>query len=154
MKNLKLTLKAWPVITLLTIGFCFLTQFVARFFGIDLPDQANVELVKRYAGWNWTFVSLCTQAVIIMPALEECVFRLPIRWLRNTVWIFIFSALFSAAHYLSQPWPDAAFLALFFFGLAQCWLYKKTQHLWCTMLNHGLFNLTNLLLLFIIPEAA
>ena len=66
----------------------------------------------------------------------------------------IFSAaLFSAAHYLQFPFPDDAFLALFFFGLAQCWLYTKTDRLWCAMLNHGLFNLTNLILLFLLPEA-
>ena len=62
------------------------------------------------------------------------------------------SALFAAAHYIAQPWPDAAFLALFFFGLAQCGLYRKTGRLWCAMLNHALFNLTNLVLLFILPE--
>ena len=52
----------------------------------------------------------------------------------------------------AQPWPDAAFLALFFFGLAQCWLYRKTDHIWCAILNHGLFNLTNLVLLFLLPQ--
>ena len=62
------------------------------------------------------------------------------------------SALFSAAHYIAQPFPDAAFLALFFFGLAQCWLYRKTDRIWCAMLNHFLFNLTNLVLLFVVPE--
>ena len=66
--------------------------------------------------------------------------------------IVISSALFSAAHYISQPFPDAAFIALFFFGLAQCWLYAKTDRLWCPMLNHFLFNLTNLVLLFVVTE--
>ena len=37
---------------------------------------------------------------------------------------------------------------------AQCWLYKKTGRLWCPVLNHALFNLTNLILLFILPEPA
>ncbi len=184
MKNLKFTLKAWPVIAAATIGLCYLTQLVAKWFGIELPDQANIELVKRYAGWNRTFILLCAQVIILMPAIEElifryCLFRLPIkvgralRAHRNhdsaetaplndcgeagvlalplTV-ATISSILFSAAHYLFQPWPDAAFIALFFFGLAQCWLYKKTARLWCAILNHGLFNLTNLVLLFILPE--
>ena len=185
MNNLKFTFKSWPVIALATIGLCYLTQTVAKWFGIELPDQANIELVKRYAGWNRTFILLCAQVIILMPAIEElifryCLFRLPIkvgralRARRNhdtakiaptndygeagvlalplTAATFS-SALFSAAHYLFQPWPDAAFIALFFFGLAQCWLYRKTGHLWCTILNHGLFNLTNLVLLFILPEA-
>ena len=181
---LLLTLKAWPVIAAATIGLCYLTQTVAKWFGIELPDQANIELVKRYAGWNRTFLILCAQVIILMPAIEElifryCMFRLPIkvgralRARRNQnkavtaplddcgeagvlalpLTAAISSALFSAAHYLAQPWPDAAFIALFFFGLAQCWLYKKTARLWCAILNHGLFNLTNLVLLFVLPES-
>ena len=178
--KLRLTLKAWPVITAATVGLCYLTQTVAKWFGIELPDQANIELVKRYAGWNRTFILLCAQVIILMPAIEELIFRyllfkLPLRILHKrgggtpppqtfiltsgrgrpaTKFMAVFSSiLFSAAHYLAQPWPDAAFLALFFFGLAQCWLYRKTDRLWCAILNHGLFNLTNLVLLFVLPEA-
>ena len=177
MKSLRLTLKAWPVIAIATIGLCYLTQLVAKSFGIELPDQANIELVKRYAGWNKTFILLCAQVLVLMPAVEELIFRflifkLPTRKLAKfrrfadspdsliakpsiTKFVAVFSSiLFSAAHYIFQPFPDSAFLALFFFGLSQCWLYRKTDHLWCAILNHGLFNLTNLVLLFILPEAA
>ena len=181
--NLNLTLRAWPVIALATIGLCFLTQTVAKWFGVELPDQENIDIVRRCAGWNLTFALLVLQVIAIMPALEECIFRwlfvmLPQRLLDkrratrdanrpgtedratshsairlfNYSTVLISSALFSAAHYLSQPWPDAAFLALFFFGLAQCWIYRKTERLWCPILNHALFNLTNLVLLFIVPE--
>ena len=175
--RLRLTLKAWPVIAIATIGLCYLTQTVAKGFGIELPDQANIELVKRYAGWNRTFLVLCAQVIILMPAIEELIFRyllfkLPTTKLAKfrrftdspdsliakpsiTKFVAVFSSiLFSAAHYIVQPWPDAAFIALVFFGLAQCWLYRKTSRLWCAILNHGLFNLTNLVLLFILPEAA
>ena len=172
MSSLKLTLRSCPMIALATIGLCYLTQTVAKLFGIELPDQANIELVKRYAGWNKTFILLCAQVLVLMPAIEELIFRyllwrLPTRALakgretedgRRTIvagaMAVASSILFSAAHYIFQPWPDAAFIALFFFGLAQCWLYRKTDRLWCAMLNHGLFNLTNLVLLFILPEAA
>ena len=75
MKSLKFTLKAWPVIALATIGLCYLTQTVAKWFGIELPDQANIELVKRYAGWNRTFIFLCAQVLVLMPAIEELIFR-------------------------------------------------------------------------------
>ena len=102
--------------------------------------------------------------------LEEIIFRwllwrLPaklsrrIRWRTPSVgrWpvaaaAVLSSSLFSAAHYITQPFPDAAFIALFFFGLAQCWLYTKTNRLWCPALNHMLFNVTNLILLFVIPQ--
>ena len=178
MKSLKLTLKAWPVIAAATIGLCYLTQTVAGWFGIELPDQANIDLMKRYAGWNLTFLSLCVQVIVLMPAIEEVIFRwllwrLPVRTLDRRhetegeielkteggrrirtagIVAVVSSAFFSGAHYFFQPFPDSAFIALVFFGLAQCWLYLKTDHLWCAMLNHGLFNLTNLVLLFILPN--
>lgn len=156
MKSLKFTLKVWPVVTAVTIGLCYLTQFIAKLFGIDLPDQANIALVRSLAGWNLKFILVSAQVVLLMPILEEVVFR----WLfwraprpgRPLLAAALSAALFAAAHYICQPWPDAAFLALFFFGLAQCWLYAKTNHLWCAMLNHALFNLTNFVLLLIIPE--
>ena len=190
MKSLKLTLKAWPVIAAATIGLCYLTQTVAGWFGIELPDQQNIDIVRRCGQHAFdslknfgVFAFLCAQVIILLPAVEELVFRgllfkLPrhlvdkkrgsgipsaseergsgvlTACLKLAPWAIFSSALFSAAHYLAQPWPDAAFLALFFFGLAQCWLYRKTDRIWCAMLNHGLFNLTNLILLFIIPESA
>ena len=170
--KLKFTLKAWPAIAALTIGLCYLTQVVAGWIGIELPDQANLELVRKWAGWNKVFISLCVQVLVIMPAIEETVFRwllfkLPMQLTRRLLGgqgtgdarrgvavlvPLVSSALFSAAHYIAQPWPDAAFIALFFFGLAQCWLYAKTERLWCPMLNHFLFNLTNLVLLFFLPQ--
>jgi hypothetical protein len=44
--KLKFALKAWPVIAAATIGLCFLTQGVAKLFGIDLPDQHQVEALR------------------------------------------------------------------------------------------------------------
>ena len=163
-ENLKKTLKAWPVITVLTIALHYLTQLVAEWIGIKLPDQANLELVRKYIGRNMTFVLLCVQVLVIMPAIEEFVFRwllfmLPARVAAKRAWqpmadtaAVVSAALFSAAHYIVQPFPDAAFLALFFFGLAQCWLYRKTDRIWCPMLNHFLFNLTNIILLVVLPQ--
>ena len=163
MKNLKFTLKAWPVIALATIGLCFITTLVAKLFGVTLNDQASLDFVKRMAGWNWPFAQVLLMVLVFAPVGEELVFRgllwrLPAwgnRWL-SVVLAVLSSALFSAAHYLQMPWPDNAFLALFFFGLAQCWLYRKAgkwHGIWCPMLNHALFNLTNLVLLFTVPES-
>ena len=158
--KMKFTLKAWPLITAATIGLCFLTQAVAKRFCIDLPDQQNVEIVRSWMVHAFdspknftTCVMLLAQVLVVLPAIEEAIFRLPTRWLRHPAWIVLFSALFSAAHYISQPFPDAAFIALFFFGLAQCWLYRKTERIWCPMLNHTLFNLTNIVLLFVVPAS-
>ena len=157
--KLKTTVKAWPVIALMTIALCFLTQQAAKLFGIELPEQANLEIVKRMAGFNWNFALLVLQIIVILPVIEELIFRLPMKftrkWKRNFQFVFAaaLSALFSAAHYIVQPFPDSAFIALFAFGIAQCWLYRKTESIFCPMLNHALFNLTNLVLLFIVPNA-
>ena len=169
------TLKAWPVIALATIGLCYLTQTVAGWFGVTLPDQQNIEVVRRcltqaFASSKHFGVAafLVLQVVVLLPAVEELVFRGLLFRLPQWAWrkgfdyfsirpfdysIILFSSLlFSAAHYLAQPWPDAAFLALFFFGVVQCGLYQKTGRIVCAMLNHALFNLTNLVLLFVLPE--
>ena len=175
-ENLKTTLKAWPLIAAATIGLCFLTQGVAKLFGIDLPDQQNIDLVREWlfhafdSAKNFaTCAFLLAQVLVLLPAVEEVIFRwmlfmLPTRLAsRNRQpapfyrWLSVgvataSSALFSAAHYMAQPFPDTAFVALFFFGLAQCWLYKRTERIWCAMLNHALFNLTNLVLIFVIPQ--
>jgi len=172
-RALRFTLKAWPVVAIATIGLCFLTQQVAKLFGIELPDQANIAIVKNCLARAFSSAKafgvaafLVAQVVILLPVFEELVFRgLLFRWptrrFRRTaahhlvsppviVFAGMSSLLFSAAHYIAQPWPDAAFLALFFFGLAQCGLYRRTDRIWCAMLNHALFNLTNLLLLFVV----
>ena len=163
MNRLKFTLKAWPVIAVATIGLCYLTQAVAKLFDVNLPDQQNIELVRSFAAWSLTFVFLCIQVIVLFPVAEELLFRyllfkLPAKYppfaakRGRVAWATASSLAFSAAHYIAQPFPDAAFIALFFFGLAQCWLYHKTGRIWCAMLNHGLFNLTNMILLFFLPQ--
>ena len=168
--KLKTTLKAWPVIAVATIGLCFLTQAGAKLFGIDLPDQQNVEVVRSWLMHAFdsfrhflNCASLIAQVVILLPVIEEFVFRwllfmLPVRRIERRAakiaFLVVSSALFSAAHYANQPFPDAAFIALFFFGLAQCWLYSKTDRIWCSMLNHALFNLTNIVLMFVVPASS
>lgn len=160
MKALKTTMRAWPPIFLIAVTLSYLTQQVVKLFGIDLPDQAQVEFVRQYAGWNLTFAFIVVQVVLLLPAIEEIVFRwliwmLPTRLARlgrySLPLAVLSSCVFTAVHYIAQPFPDSAFIALFFFGLAQCWLYRRTGRLWCAMLNHMLFNLTNLVLLFVLP---
>ena len=84
MNRLKFTLKAWPVIAAATIGLCFLTQAAAKLFGVDLPDQAQVEFVRRHAGWNLAFAFIVAQVAVLVPVLEEANITSPV-WprLRN-----------------------------------------------------------------------
>lgn len=176
MKNdIKTTLKAWPVIALATIGLCFLTQKTAELLGFSLPDQQHVDVIRKYLlnmfsskRYFYTCLSLLAQVLFILPFLEELLFRwlifkFPLRKIlkRNPsagttkkcaiALSVISSALFSAAHYITQPFPDSAFIALFYFGLAQSYLYIKTDRLLCIFLNHMLFNLTNVVLVLIVP---
>lgn len=166
------TLKAFPVVTAVAIGICFLTTLLAdALFGVQLDDQASLEqvrtmivtLVKRIcggAGYHWFFfrdilslLYIIMFLTVLMPIVEETIFRWILWRLPKPglplVSAITSSALFSAAHYIQMPWPNNAFIALFFFGMAQCWLYRKTDSLWCPMLNHGLFNAVNLVLLFV-----
>ena len=76
------TLRAWPVIALATIGLCYLTQTVAGWFGITLPDQQNIEVVRRcltqaFASSKHFGVAafLVLQVVVLLPVVEELVFR-------------------------------------------------------------------------------
>ena len=174
-KNLKTTLSAWPATVFATIAVSFATGAVARCLGIDIPDQPQVQEVRmrllRMFECPEAFVSgavLLAWVLAAVPFLEEFIFRfllfrVPLwsRWRRPDAALAdaravsvacVSSAAFSAAHYIVQPFPDNAFIALFFFGLVQCLLYRKTGRLWCPMLNHCLFNLTNLALALLFPE--
>ena len=175
-KDLKFTLKAWPLITLITVALCFLTSWVSEFaFGIELDNQESIEQVRRMVTWlikrlcygaglHWYFFKdlmslfwMVFSLVALVPAIEEVVFRWVLFRLpepkKPLIPAITSSVLFSAAHYLQMSWPNNAFVALFFFGMAQCWLYNKTGKLWTALLNHALFNLTNLILIFILPAA-
>lgn len=175
MKKLKLTLVASPIIAAAVIGLCCLTQWGAKvFFGIDLPVQNQLLVVRQSAGWNLQFLQILFLVLVFAPVFEEILFRLllfklPVKLLRLkkpaliTLLAVIGSAVFSAAHYpdwnaikATGAWTwmplSNAFLALFAFGLAQCYLYRKTSWLWSPMLNHFIFNLINLILLFLFPE--
>lgn len=146
--KLKFTLKAWPAIFLIAVTLSYLTEWGAKWlFGIELPEQTQVETVKAmFRNGPWTIIALNLIIVLVaMPALEELLFRWVTRF-HKVLWP-VTSALFAAAHYIQADFPDNAFIALFAFGLCQCWLYRRTGALWCAMLNHSLFNLTNVVLL-------
>ena len=156
---------------------CFATEHVAKaVFGVELPVQDQVEFVRRHMGWNATFAILLLQIVAIMPALEEILFRgllwkLPLslarRWSgprgagARGVSACLVSAAFAFVHYIDYSrliggrgfslvgW-NSAFLALFFVGMAQCWLYRKTDALWCPVANHALFNVLNTAMILLV----
>ena len=178
-KNLKTTLKFSLATVIGASVLCGATEMVAKWcFGIELPVQNQVDFVKSYVGWNRVFVAIVEQAVLLMPALEEIVFRwllwkLPLslahKWsgggrIARVVLAAAGSALFAFAHYIDYAllatkrefaltgW-NGAFVALFFFGMMQCLLYRKTDRLWCPVANHAIFNILNVIGIVIILSA-
>ncbi len=175
MSKLKTTLLAWPAVTVAAILLCLATEKVAMtLFGVELKPQTSVDQIKPLLTGLFEQLSNCNRPdkaffkclgsisyiiawiCLIMPALEEFIFRyllwrLP-RAKAPAVMAVISSVLFTAAHYIQMPWPDNAFMALFFFALAQCYLYAKTGALWCPVLLHALFNMANMILMFFIPS--
>lgn len=182
MSSLKKTILAWPFIFGTVILACWLTELAAKhFFGIDLPVQQSVAFVKGARGWN--LVKILFTVIVVAPVMEEFIFRFLLYkvprkggelLLPKLIYFLILypiivavisSVLFSMAHYYDVMklfktgrlvflgWNNA-FIALFLFGMAQCWLYKTTSWLWSPILNHALFNATNVALIFILPEVA
>ncbi len=157
LQKLKLTIKTWLLGTVTLMVICFLTGVVANQFGHNLPSQPSLDWMLQSRGW--VLIVNVSLVVLIMPILEEFLFRgllfkLPMRWIPVQIMAPVSALLFMAAHYIQMPFPNNAFLALFAFGLIQCRLYHKTQAIWCPIVVHTLFNTTNLILLFAFPEFA
>lgn len=161
-RRLKTTIRYAAAVFAGATAICWLTGVAAAALGFTLNDQYSLALVKNARGWR--LVSLIALVLAGAPLWEETAFRLvlfkgPVALCRRfslrvhkAVWAAISSTIFVALHYgKANPFPDNAFVALFFFGLAQCLLYEKTSRLWCPVLCHMLFNLANLLFLFILP---
>ena len=167
-------------LTLLTTVAVFLgaVAICQAFEWMGFPEQDQVKMIKEMAGWNPNFLGIVGWILIFTPPFEEALFRcllfrLPSRLvskeepsrfftLHPSFFIAILSsALFSFCHYIDfgSLFADKgfallpvsnAFLALFFVGLAWCWLYHRTKSIWCSVLSHSLFNLTNLTLALIL----
>ena len=158
---IKATLKAWPIITLVTLLVCLLTEATAKVFGIELPEQNSLDIVRSSIGLNVEFFKILFLALVVAPIGEELFFRgllwrLPL-WKKSESLVLgitfgvISAVLFSAAHYMRVGAKlDNAFVALFFFGLAQCYLYRRNKTILSPILNHFLFNFTNLVLLLLV----
>lgn len=162
-ENLKTTLRFWVAVFLVASVICWATGAAAQIFGIELKDQNALALVKNARGWR--LVWLISFVLFIAPLWEEFAFRFvlfkcPLWLLRRfklrmswKIPAVVSSVLFVAMHYGPiNPFPDNAFIALFAFAFAQCMLYVRTSRIWYPILHHSLFNMTNLIFLFILPE--
>lgn len=170
----KLTLLATGAILAAALGI----SYVCQSLGLPEQDQIlMVKAFRAQMGWNAKFVMLLAQILVFAPLLEEplfrfLLFRLPARFvsreestnLFTAPWALVVaivsSVLFTLAHNIDfasignghgfalKP-ISSAFVSLFVVGLGWCWLYRHTRSLWCSMLSHFIFNLTNLVLLLL-----
>lgn len=141
-------------ITLGTLMVSLLCSAVAEACGLELPKQQLVLMLQPGFFPDYVRAAIAAFALFEAPLLEEGIFR---RFLfRNLLkkdgggfWLAasISGALFALAHF-----NKLTFLPLWFFGLAMAWAYHRTGRLIVPMMIHFLFNLTNLLLIFIFPE--
>lgn len=162
-ENLKTTFRFWVAVFLVASVICWATGAVAQVFGIELKEQNTLALVKNARGLRLAL--LISFVLVIAPLWEEFAFRFVLfkcpMWLLKRfklriswhIAAVISSILFVAMHYgKGNQFPDNAFLALFAFAFAQCMLYVRTSRIWYPILHHSLFNMTNLIFLFILPE--
>ena len=76
--RLKFTLKAWPVVAAATIGIGYLTQGVASLFGVEFPEQLQMEAARVYLLHAFdsprsfcNAVLLLSEVLLIAPALPS-----------------------------------------------------------------------------------
>jgi hypothetical protein len=115
--------------------------------GWPVADQRAVAVfANAKSGWLRGYLALF--AVVIAPVAEEFIFRgLLFPFLRQRGWPKLawlgVSALFALIH-VNAP----TFVPLLVFALALTWLYERTDRLIAPIVAHGLFNGTNLVILF------
>lgn len=177
-KNFLFLLKVWPVVFLTLAVLSFLTEKVASLLGYTLAGQEALEAVYHVlVDGSWSERGKVLFLVLILaPISEELIFRfvgwrfpqILLKWIHAKVFhvalagllALVSSAAFMCVHYIQVTrhfnsfWVttkplDNAFIALFFFGLAQCLIYFKTKNILFPILHHFLFNLTNLIFLLV-----
>ena len=146
---------AFPI-TAGTLALSATCSAAAEACGWSLPKQNIMQALQPGFFPDYIRLALAAFALFEAPLLEEGIFR---RFLfRNMLrsdgsgfWpaALISGILFSAAHF-----NLLTCIPLAFFGAAMAWAYHRTGRIIVPMLLHFLFNLTNLLLLFIFPEMA
>jgi membrane protease YdiL (CAAX protease family) len=119
--------------------------------GVPAENQRAVEIFLDLKS-SWVRVSFGIFAVVVAPVAEEFVFRgmlYPfVKQLGSPrAALFGVSALFAAIHF-----DAGTFVPLFALALVLTWLYEKTDNLLAPIAAHSLFNGTNLVALYFLPQ--
>ena len=130
----------------------WLMRVASRLTGSDGAVQDV--LVRFAAAGPWTKVGIAASAILLMPVLEEWVFRERLQgWLVRTLGlrrgIALTVAVFAALHFSWTAIPPIAVLAL---GLSLARL--RTGRLLPCIVMHSLYNATSLSFLFLLGSSA
>jgi len=151
--NLKRALVTALVVFVPVLLIAWLLQFLSLFtlekMGFHPEDEQAVALMLG-AKSPWLRAYLGFFAIVLAPVAEEFVFRGTLYPLVKQLGfpklaLFGVSFLFALIH-VNAP----TFVPLFFFALAQTWLYERTDNLLAPITVHALFNAANLIALSIV----
>jgi membrane protease YdiL (CAAX protease family) len=132
-----------------------LSLFVIWLFHPSNAEQVAVTYLKMAKGYPILFTILALLLVLVVPFLEETLFRGCLQgWLRQQVGvptaIVLSSGVFALFHFSeSQGYENIALLiSLFFLSCFLGYLYERQQSLWASIGLHGAFNGMSVLMLF------
>jgi membrane protease YdiL (CAAX protease family) len=138
---------ALPVVLLLqSLCVTMLTHF-----GHPPDNQRAVEMFLA-AKTVWARSYFAFFAIVLAPVAEEFIFRgVLYPFIKQQGWpraAFIgVSALFAFIHF-----DAATFIPLFALALVLTWIYEKTDCLLASITAHSLFNTTNVVVLYFMPQ--
>lgn len=135
-----------PGIVLFSFGCVFVASFMMEVVGKIFPEwlleytaiqiRMGIPTAGNHSFNLLTFLYLC----IIAPLMEEFAFRgVSLRYAMRTIpglpAVFLTAVLFAILH--GNPFQG---VYTFVFGLILAYIYFRTEHIWITVLIHGLFN--------------
>lgn len=154
-RALLFTLKIALPVTLVALGLCAGgTKLIEWIFAVTPSEQ---ELVKCFTDPNYTIgfrILLSLGVVILAPLLEELLFRgIVFRGLAKRLPLYLAMALSGFVFALVHT-NAGSFLALWYLGVSFAWLYARTRTILAPIALHAIFNLANLVLVFLFPGLA
>ncbi|MCB1581845.1 MAG: CPBP family intramembrane glutamic endopeptidase [Marinicella sp.] len=154
-RNSRYNLENLTKATVAICGLVLLVQIIYLIFeklGVNFYEYDGA--FRKTTDNTWI---LYLTTIVLMPALEELVFRGLIfkNFLLNNMFIkgFLFtSVLFASLHqwqiwHLSSEVKISQFIIMFLISMVFCWLYKKSGQLWVVIYAHALYNGTHILLI-------
>jgi len=139
-----------PAWVLVTISMLLLNHWMKGFWP-DLQGQDAAEAFRKSGDWG-AKAMLALSAVVVAPLMEEIVFRGFIYGVLKRYTDGIFAALCSSLLFAIVHMHVGTMFPLAILAIAFCAAYEITGCLFVTMLMHGIFNATSLVLMILFPE--